>query len=92
MTLALELIHLTKQFGELTAVDDLSFSLEAGTFLGLLGRNGAGKSTTLKMVTGLLKPTSGSVRVLGLELDDHIANVVAALQPIAPELGLPAAT
>jgi ABC-2 type transport system ATP-binding protein len=74
MTLALELIHLTKQFGEKTAVDDLSFSLEAGTFLGLLGRNGAGKSTTLKMVTGLLKPTSGSVRVLGLELDaDPIA-------------------
>ncbi len=74
MTLALELVHLTKQFGEKTAVDDLSLSLEAGTFLGLLGRNGAGKSTTLKMVTGLLKPTSGAIRVLGLELDaDPIA-------------------
>ncbi|MBL0312422.1 MAG: ABC transporter ATP-binding protein [Holophagaceae bacterium] len=74
MTLALELVHLTKQFGEKAAVDDLSLSLEAGTFLGLLGRNGAGKSTTLKMVTGLLKPTSGSIRVLGLELDaDPIA-------------------
>ena len=68
MTYALELTHLTKRFGEKTAVDDLSLSLEAGTFLGLLGRNGAGKSTTLKMVTGLLKPTSGSVRVLGLDM------------------------
>jgi len=66
--LALELDAITKRFGDKTAVDDLSLSLEAGAFLGLLGRNGAGKSTTLKMVTGLLKPTSGSIRMLGLDL------------------------
>ncbi len=66
---ALELINLTKHFGEKIAVDDLSISLQPGTFLGLLGRNGAGKSTTLKMVTGLLKPTSGSIRVLGIDID-----------------------
>ena len=61
--------NVTKTFGEKVAVDDVSFSLEPGNFLGLLGRNGAGKSTTLKMVTGLLKPTSGRIRVLGLDLE-----------------------
>lgn len=66
---ALELESLTKRFGDKTAVDGLSLSLEPGAFLGLLGRNGAGKSTTLKMVTGLLKPTSGHIRVLGLDLE-----------------------
>lgn len=65
---ALELASLTKRFGDTTAVADLSLSLEPGAFLGLLGRNGAGKSTTLKMVTGLLKPTSGHIRVLGLDI------------------------
>ena len=58
---ALELTNLTKRFGDVTAVDDLSLRLAPGAFLGLLGRNGAGKSTTLKMVTGLLKPTSGGI-------------------------------
>ena len=66
---ALELHHLTKRFGDITAVDDLSIVLEPGSFLGLLGRNGAGKSTTLKMVTGLIRPTSGTMRVLGLDLE-----------------------
>ena len=66
---ALELVDLTKRFGDKTAVEGLSLSLEPGAFLGLLGRNGAGKSTTLKMVTGLLKPTSGRIRVLGLDLE-----------------------
>jgi len=58
----------TKRFGDKVAVDRLSLSLEPGAFLGLLGRNGAGKSTTLKMVTGLLGPTSGTIHVLGLDL------------------------
>lgn len=65
---ALELTNLTKRFGDVTAVDDLTLRLAPGAFLGLLGRNGAGKSTTLKMVTGLLQPTSGAIRVLGLDL------------------------
>jgi len=68
MEYALELLNLTKRFGEKTAVDDLTLQLAPGSFLGLLGRNGAGKSTTLKMITGLLKPTSGTIRVLGLDL------------------------
>lgn len=66
---ALELDSLTKRFGDKTAVEGLSLTLEPGAFLGLLGRNGAGKSTILKMVTGLLRPTSGRIRVLGLDLE-----------------------
>ena len=68
MEYALEFESLTKRFGEKVAVDDLTLRLPPGSFLGLLGRNGAGKSTTLKMVTGLLRPTSGRIRVLGLDL------------------------
>ncbi|HJV22175.1 MAG TPA: ABC transporter ATP-binding protein [Holophagaceae bacterium] len=68
MTPALELTSVTKRFGDKTAVDDLSLTIPQGSFLGLLGRNGAGKSTTLKMATGLLQPTSGTLRVLGLDM------------------------
>ena len=71
MPAALELVQLTKRFGAKAAVDDLSLTLEQGAFLGLLGRNGAGKSTTLKMVTGLLLPSSGRIRVLGLDLAEE---------------------
>ena len=68
MTPALELIRLTKRFGETTAVDDLTLTVPQGAFLGLLGRNGAGKSTTLKMATGLIQPSAGAVKVLGVDM------------------------
>ncbi len=71
MAAALELEHLSKRFGDKTAVEDLNLRVEAGAFLGLLGRNGAGKSTTLKMVTGLLRPSGGRIRVLGLDLAEQ---------------------
>ena len=51
--------HLSKRFGDLSAVDDLSFSLERGTVTGFLGPNGAGKTTTLRMLLHLVEPTSG---------------------------------
>jgi ABC-2 type transport system ATP-binding protein len=65
---ALALHRVCKHFGEKRAVDDLSLTLAQGATLGLLGRNGAGKSTTIKMATGLLTPTSGSIRILGTDL------------------------
>lgn len=68
MPAALELRHVTKRFGQKVAVDDLSLTIEEGEFVGLLGKNGAGKSTTIKMATGLLEPSSGSITVLGLDL------------------------
>lgn len=64
----IEIENLTKRFGPITAVDDVSFRVERGTVLGFLGPNGAGKSTTMKMVTGFLHPTSGRVRVCGFDV------------------------
>jgi ABC-2 type transport system ATP-binding protein len=57
---------LTKRFGAVTAVQDLSFEVRPGQVTGFLGPNGAGKSTTLRMVLGLVRPTSGSASVLGM--------------------------
>jgi ABC-2 type transport system ATP-binding protein len=65
----IEISHLTKRYGALTAVDDISFNVEPGQVLGFLGPNGAGKSTTMKMITGFLAPTSGSVRVCGHDVE-----------------------
>jgi len=65
----IEINHLSKRYGELTAVDDLSFNVEAGQVLGFLGPNGAGKSTTMKMITGFLAPTAGTVRVCGHDIE-----------------------
>lgn len=60
--------HLTKMFGNFTAVDHISFNVQSGEIFGLLGPNGAGKSTTFKMLCGLLKPTSGNAWVNGIDL------------------------
>lgn len=66
--------NLTRRFGNLLAVDDLSFEVEPGTVLGFLGPNGAGKSTTMKMLTGFLTPTSGSAEIFGHDIrSDSIA-------------------
>src|SRR5689334_4376813 len=59
--------HLTRRFGEFTAVDSLSFEVASGAICAFLGPNGAGKSTTVKMLTGLLAPSAGEVRVCGLD-------------------------
>lgn len=66
----IEISHLTKRYGSLTAVDDISFNVEPGQVLGFLGPNGAGKSTTMKLITGFLTPTSGTVRVCGHDVED----------------------
>jgi ABC-2 type transport system ATP-binding protein len=57
--------HLTKRYGELAAVDDVSFEVPAGQFVAVLGPNGAGKTTTLEMLEGFTAPTAGTIRVLG---------------------------
>ena len=62
---AIQTHGLTRRFGALTAVEDISFSVAPGQFFGFLGPNGAGKSTTIKMLTGLLEPSAGSIEILG---------------------------
>ncbi len=59
--------HLTKRYGELAAVDDISFEVPAGQFVAVLGPNGAGKTTTLEMLEGFTAPTVGTIRVLGAD-------------------------
>ncbi|HIQ20485.1 MAG TPA: ABC transporter ATP-binding protein [Planctomycetes bacterium] len=59
--------HLTKRFGSLTAVDDVSLSLHRGQILGFIGPNGAGKTTTIRILVGLMRPTSGSASVAGAD-------------------------
>jgi ABC-2 type transport system ATP-binding protein len=63
-----ECYQLSKQFGDFTATDSISFAVRRGEIFGLLGPNGAGKSTTFKMLCGLLKPSSGKAEVVGLDL------------------------
>jgi ABC-2 type transport system ATP-binding protein len=75
--------HLTKRFGTLVAVDDLSFALERGTVTGFLGPNGAGKTTTLRMLLHLVEPTAGRALVLGRpyqDLERPAARVGAVLE------------
>jgi ABC-2 type transport system ATP-binding protein len=75
--------RLTKRFGDLVAVDDLSFELEAGNITGFLGPNGAGKTTTLRMLLGLAAPTAGEALVLGrryAELERPATRVGAMLE------------
>ena len=67
----IELIHLVKRFGELTAVNDISLTVARGEFFAVLGPNAAGKTTTIKMLAGLIKPTSGSARVAGFDVQTH---------------------
>ncbi|HTK59866.1 MAG TPA: ATP-binding cassette domain-containing protein, partial [Candidatus Baltobacteraceae bacterium] len=63
----IEVNDLTKRFGDLVAVDKVSFSVEKGQIFAFLGPNGAGKTTTIKMLTTLLAPTEGSIRMDGAD-------------------------
>jgi ABC-2 type transport system ATP-binding protein len=76
-------LSLTKRYGDLVAVDDVTFSLRAGTITGFLGPNGAGKTTTLRLLLGLAEPTSGQALVFGRryrELDEPARRVGAVLE------------
>lgn len=68
MVYAVETHHLTRQFGDKTAVSDLTLQVAQGEFFGFLGPNGAGKSTTINMLVGLLRPTSGVAKIDGIDM------------------------
>lgn len=74
MELAIETRGLVRTFGDFTAVAGIDLAVPVGSFFGFLGPNGAGKSTTIKCLTGLLRPTAGTMRILGL---DPLADPVA---------------
>ena len=84
--------HLTRTYGPLKAVDDVSFTIGPGEIVGLLGHNGAGKTTIMKMLTGFLEPTAGVIRIDGLDLATDRQAVQARIGylpencPVYPEM------
>lgn len=68
----IEVLNVSKNFGNFKAVDDISFSIPTGQIVGLLGPNGAGKTTTMRMITGFWKKTSGSIKIDGTEISDDL--------------------
>ena len=85
---------LTRTYGDLTAVDQVSFDIGQGEIVGLLGHNGAGKTTIMKMLTGYLEPTSGSIEIGGLDIADHREAVQQGIgylpetDPLYPEMSV----
>jgi ABC-type multidrug transport system ATPase subunit len=71
MTPVINVKHLSKDFKEIKAVDDLSFSVPQGKVYGFLGQNGAGKSTTIRMLLTLIQPTEGEIEIFGMNLKEH---------------------
>ncbi len=67
----IEVQHLTKRYGRVTAVDDVSFRVERGEILGFLGPNGAGKTTTMRILTGYMPATEGKAIVAGFDVFDQ---------------------
>lgn len=73
---------LTKQFGEFTAVDDLSFNVDQGQVYGFLGQNGAGKSTTIRMLLSLIRPTAGEINFFGESLFTNRKEILSQIGAI----------
>src|SRR5215471_5120023 len=71
MSAVIEVKNLSKDFQEIKAVHDLSFSVPAGKVYGFLGQNGAGKSTTIRMLLTLITPSHGNIQIFGLNLHSH---------------------
>ena len=80
--------HLTRRFGDFTAVDDLNFEVAPGALCAFLGPNGAGKSTTVKVLTGLLPPSSGEVEVCGLNAQTEALELKRRIGVLPEDLGL----
>jgi ABC-2 type transport system ATP-binding protein len=88
MDLAVETSALTRDFGSFRAVDGIDLAVPAGSFYGFLGPNGAGKSTTIKCLTGLLRPTSGSMRILGTDPQADPVSVKRRIGVVPEDLAL----
>lgn len=85
---ALEIENLTKSFKDFT-LDNVSFKLPSGCILGLVGENGAGKSTTIKLILNMLRPDSGSIRILGRDNTENIKAIKEDVGVVMDEAGIP---
>ena len=86
--LSIEAVHLSRRFGSFLAVDDVSFSAARGEIFGYLGANGAGKSTTIRMLCGLLAPTAGEARVAGFDVKTAPESVKASIGYMSQKFSL----
>jgi len=89
MTAAIEVVGLSKRFGKIEAVRGISFTVARGTTTALLGGNGAGKTSTLSMLLGVLLPTAGTVSVLGEDIARHRYRVLSRMNFTSPYVDLP---
>ena len=89
MQIPLEVINLTKDYDGKDAVKDISFRLNKNEIIGILGPNGCGKTTTIGMILGLLKPSKGKVLINGIEIENQRVNVLNNLNFISPYIELP---
>ena len=87
-TAAIQASNLTKNFGSLTAVDGLSFDVHPGEIFGLVGPDGAGKTTTLRMLASIMDPTSGTATIAGFDVTSEAASVKDHLAYMSQKFGL----
>lgn len=85
----LKVKNLSKNFNGVRAVDNVSFEVYEGEILGLLGPNGAGKTTTIQMILGLIKPTSGEVRIFGKDIETHREEIMEKVNFSSAYVSLP---
>ncbi len=85
---AINLDKVTKRFGDFTAIDNLTLAVKYGEIFGLLGPNGSGKTTTINMISGLSKPTFGTIRVLGYDILHETKSIYAVLGTVPQETAL----
>ena len=89
MTNSIEVINLSKSYQSKKAVKNINFKINENEIIGLLGPNGCGKTTTIAMILGLLKPSSGKVLVNGMNIEDHRISLLHKMNFISPYIELP---
>ncbi len=89
MTNSIEVINLSKSYKSKKAVKNISFKINENEIVGLLGPNGCGKTTTIAMILGLLKPSSGKVLINGMNIEDHRISLLHKMNFISPYIELP---
>ena len=85
----IEINNLTKRFKNTVAVNNINFEIDKGTIIGLLGPNGCGKTTTIGMMLGLIKPSSGSISIDGKNIENNRINLLKKMNFISPYIELP---
>mgnify|MGYP001289642173 CR=1 FL=1 len=89
MSIPLEIVNLSKTYDSKEAVQNISFKVNKNEIIGILGPNGCGKTTTIGMILGLLKPTKGNVLINGIEIEKQRVNLLNELNFISPYIELP---